>query len=288
MKSIQVNNYTFHFEEQGSGSPVIFVHGTINDLRTWENQVAPFAQRYQVISYSRRYHYPNETSGNISDYTVSLHANDLIDFIKTLDRGPVNLVTASYGGYAGLLAAIQRPDLVKSLVMGEPPVIALLVSDVDNPLQLVSLLIKDFPTGKSFIRFGIKGLNPAKKEASKGNLKDAVRLFADGVLGEGNFEQLPEEVKRSLLDNAPALKAELLGPGFPGEFPIEDARKLQIPVLFVNGGKSLKFFHTISEKLHKILPNSHQHLISDTTHQIHQENPEAYNKKVLEFLNTNN
>ena len=284
MKTIQINNYPFSYIEDGGGSPVIFIHGSISDYRTWENQMEPFAKQFHVIAYSRRYHYPYTSAEVGSNYTVQQHSNDLADFIKDLNLGAVNLIGSSYGAYAGLITAIKNPDLVKTLVLGEPPVIPLLVSDVDNPFQALSLIVRDFSTGKSFLKFGIKSMNPAKKQLGKGNIKEGVRLFANGVLGEGGYEQLPEDAKANILDNATALKAELLGPGFPDEFPKEEAINLQVPTLLVYAEKSPKFFHSISDKLFKLLPNGQQIFIADASHDMHEENPEAYNEKVLEFL----
>ncbi len=33
MESITVNDYNFHYTREGNGKPVIFVHGSLNDLR---------------------------------------------------------------------------------------------------------------------------------------------------------------------------------------------------------------------------------------------------------------
>jgi pimeloyl-ACP methyl ester carboxylesterase len=284
MEAIIVNDYKFNYTKEGNGKPVMFVHGSLNDLRSWENQTKYFSKQYNVITYSRRYHYPNKAKEPISDYSVSVHSNDLVELIKSMDLDQVNLVGSSYGAYVALMASMQIPDRVKSLVLGEPPVISFLVSDVDNKLQALSLLIKDFQTGKSFIKLGVKGLNPAKEQFQKGNLTEGVRLFVNGVIGEGAFEELPEMIKSNLMDNSIALKAEMLGPGFPQEFPNDKAEKLQVPVLLVYGEKSLKFFHTISDKLEKLLPKSHKLKVSNASHDIHQDNPEYYNTKVREFI----
>ena len=196
MASIQVNGGAFEWQEQGKGKPVLFVHGSVSDYRTWENQVAPFAKHYHVILYSRRYHYPNTWPGDGTDYTVTLHANDLEAVLKLLNLGPVNLVVSSYGAYISLLTALKNPGLVQSLVLGEPPILPLLISNPDNPLAVLSLLFRNFPAGKSFIKFGMKSMKPAQQAFRQGNLEAGVHLFANGVLGESGFEQLSLKKKR--------------------------------------------------------------------------------------------
>jgi non-heme chloroperoxidase len=283
MATISIKGVNFEYVEKGRGKPVILVHGGISDYRIWKGQMEPFAENYRVIAYSRRYHYPNKWEGNGSDYTVGLHAQDLAALIKALDLENVCLIGNSYGAYTSLMTAINNPDMVKALVLNEPPVLPLLVSNPDNPFQILSLFIKDFSTAKSFMNFGLKHMKPAMKELKNNHFEMGVRLFADGALGEGRYEKLPEDAKSTFMDNSAALKAELLGPGFP-PFPKEKARRLSLPILLVNGEKSPKFLLSISDLLLNILPNSKKVVIPNASHLTHGENPIFYNKAVLEFL----
>lgn len=287
MKTIQLNNYTFHYVEEGTGSPVVFVHGSISDYRGWGEQLSPFAKQFQVIAYSRRYHYPSNSDENGIEYTVPNHSRDLTAFIESLNLDDVNLVGSSYGAYASLLTAIKHPDKVRSLVLGEPPAIPLLISNPNNPFKILSLLLRDLPTGKSFLKFGMKAMFPAKKQLRKGNLEEGVRLFANGVLGPGGFEKLPEDRKIKLLDNAKALRAELLGPGFP-EFSKKDYSSLKVPALLVCGEKSPTFFRSISDKLYHLLPESEKVVIPGVSHNMHMVSPKIYNRKVMDFLKKHN
>jgi non-heme chloroperoxidase len=287
-KTIQINNHPFYYIERGKGNPVILIHGSLNDYRIWENQMGPLADKFRVIAYSRRFHFPDTSAEDFPAYTFTQHSDDLTDFCHKLDLQDVNLIGSSYGAYVGLLTAINNPGLVKTLVLGEPPVIPLLVSDPENPLQVLSLLLRDFSTGKNFIKFGVKAVEPAKKQLKKGNLKEGVRVFANGVLGKNGYEKLSEEDKKRIIDNAPALKAELLGPGFPATFPETEAKNLAIPVFLIYGEKSPVFFHTLSDKLLNILPDSRKSIIEGASHDMHLEKPEVYNQKVLDFLSDYN
>lgn len=283
MKTVQINSYDFHYIEEGAGNPVIFVHGSVSDQRTWENQIAPFARQFYTIAYSRRFHHPFDSEVDASNYTVLQHSRDLIAFIEALDLEPVHIVGSSYGAYTGLIAAMQRPDLVKTLVMGEPPIIPLLVPNMNNPFHILSLLVRDFSTGKSFLKFGMKAYSPAQKQLRKGNLEEGVRLFTNGVLGDGGFEKLSSMAQKGMVENGSALRAELLGPGF-SKFPKDKVSRLQIPALLAYGEKSPKFFHSISDILFQLLPDRQQVFVPDASHNIHAENPEVYNRKVLDFL----
>jgi non-heme chloroperoxidase len=89
-KRAQVDGAELHYFEFGEGEPVVFVHGSIGDYRTWGYQFEPFSASYKVISYSRRYHYPNAWTGDGSDYTTGLHTDDLAAFIKSIGLGPAH------------------------------------------------------------------------------------------------------------------------------------------------------------------------------------------------------
>jgi pimeloyl-ACP methyl ester carboxylesterase len=127
LKSVSVNGVNLAYVEQGSGEPIVFVHGSQGDYRSWRFQLEPFAEKYRVISYSRRYHYPNAWVGDGMDYTVSLHASDLIALIEALHLSPAYVVGNSFGAYTTLVAAIRRPDVMRKIVVGEPPILPWLI-----------------------------------------------------------------------------------------------------------------------------------------------------------------
>ena len=125
-KSVRVDDVSLHYIERGEGTPIVLVHGTLGDYRTWDGQLEAFAKRHRLISYSRRYHYPNEWPTEATDFSVTIHARDLAAFIGALKLPPVHLVGHSYGAFIAFLVARDHPQVVRSLTLGEPPVMPLL------------------------------------------------------------------------------------------------------------------------------------------------------------------
>ena len=105
LKSILVNDTTLHYIERGQGTPVVFVHGSLGDYRTWDGQIEAFSEKYRVISYSRRYRYPNEYPQDAVVFPRSDHVGDLKEFLDALDIRPVHLVGHSGGGAISLFVA---------------------------------------------------------------------------------------------------------------------------------------------------------------------------------------
>lgn len=110
MATINLDGVELEYIHQGEGAPLILVHRTLGDFRSWKLQTKPFAQKYRTIAYSRRYHYPNRCTGEETDYSAALHAEDLAKFINGLDLESAHIVGNSYGAYTALLLAMGYPD----------------------------------------------------------------------------------------------------------------------------------------------------------------------------------
>ncbi len=123
VKVVRVGNVELHYVERGNGVPVIFVHGSVDDYRSFESQLEPLSQRYRVISYSRRYNFPNATSIPSGSHSALVEAADLAILLQALGAYPAHVVGHSYGAYTALILAMNHPELVRSLVLAEPPLL---------------------------------------------------------------------------------------------------------------------------------------------------------------------
>ena len=219
MPIIKTNGTKLEFIEKGQGDPVIFVHGSVNDFRSWHLQMEPFSKHYKAISYSRRYHYPNASSGDRSDYSVDLHAADLASMIRDLGLQRSHIVGSSYGAYTALVLAAKNLELVRSLTLGEPPILPWL---------------KHINGGEALLAaFMMNVWEPVKISLQRGDIEVGVRTFINGVLGQGTFDKLPTQIRAAMMDNAQELKDETLSPGNFSEFSCEDAKKSGCPRSFL-------------------------------------------------------
>src|ERR1043166_2678976 len=142
-----------HYLEKGSGIPVVFVHGGLQDYRQWLPQLDRFARHYHVVTYSRRYNYPNTNRPITRDHSALADSHDLLDLIRVLGFSNVHLIGHSYGAYAALFAALDRPALERSLVLAEPPVHRWLMNDPENAHLFHELItsLRD-PVARAFER----------------------------------------------------------------------------------------------------------------------------------------
>ncbi len=281
MSNTQINDTRFEYFEAGSGEALVLIHGSASDHRTWQAQQEKFAERFRVITYSRRYHWPNKPIPTEADYSIAEHLDDLRALLHSLDAAPAHLVGHSYGAFLALLLAMESPALVRSLVLAEPPAITLFVSNQPKPLELLKLLVTRPRTAVAIIKLGALGLGPAAAAAGRDDMKDAMRLFGTAALGRAAYERLSEERRGQVRANL--FKAELLDSGFP-PLLAQPLRNIQAPTLLVTGQSSPLAFHRLADRLEELLPRTERVEIPDASHIMHEDNAAAYSDAVLQFL----
>ena len=143
IRSIEVNQTTLHYFECGKGEPLIFVHGALGDLHTFQPQAQTFATSFRIIAYSRRFFPPNAPPRETDVDPLSNHVGDLRALITQLKATPAHLVGNSYGAYVALALAVDHPELVRGLVLGEPPVWPLLPPKPVEELSHIAANTKD-------------------------------------------------------------------------------------------------------------------------------------------------
>jgi non-heme chloroperoxidase len=235
MPIIEVNGAGLEYSELGAGEPLVFVHGSLEDLRTWRLQMASFAQHYHVVAYSRRYHFPNTRFGNRPSYSAGLHAEDLAGLLERLDLAPAHLACSSFGGYVALCLAARRPALVRSLVLAEPPLMPWL-SNIPGGQPLADAFYAD-------------GWLPAQDAFRRGDPEAGVRSFLNAVMGREAFAHLSPSTRRALLDNAPAMQMESESADYFTPFTCDDAAAIDQPALLLEGELSPALFHLILDEL---------------------------------------
>ncbi len=216
-----MNDTELACQETGTGDPVVFVHGGASDLRTWSRQFPTFGESFRTIVYSRRFARPNAVIPDDADDPMQTHVDDLAALILTLDAAPAHVVGHSWGGFVALLLAIQRPDLLRRLVLIEPPVLTLLVDVPPKPGQIARLLLRDPAMAATIVRFGAKVIAPATKAFRKADDTAAIRALGQGILGKERFRALSDERFAQAWDNRAPDRAQLLGAGFPPLSPAD-------------------------------------------------------------------
>lgn len=281
MPRMKIRGASIEYVERGDGEPIVLVHGSLSDVRTWRVQLDDLSGRHRTIAYSRRYHWPNERIHDGADYNMDEHVDDLTALLRALDVVPSHLVAHSYGAFVALLLAIRSPDLVRTLVLAEPPAIRLFVSNQPTPKELLSLALRRPRTAVAILKFGLKGVAPAAAAARRDDVDAAVRSSGKAVLGPRFFSELSSSRLEQVRANF--IKAELLGSGF-APLRDDDVRGVRAPALLMSAQHSPALFHRLLDRLEELLPRTDRVEIPAASHIMHEDNPRAYGDAVLTFL----
>lgn len=284
MARMNLQTASLEYFESGSGQPVVLVHGSASDHRTWQKQMEAFAAKFRVVNYSRKYHWPNAPIVDGTEYSMSDQVNDLEQLIKSLDITRTHIVGHSYGAYLALMLAIKSPAVVRSLVLAEPPVIPLFTSFPPKPLEILRLLFTRPRTALPIIKFAATGLGPATSAAKMDNMEAAMTHFGKAVLGISAFNGLSQSRLEQVRINFS--KSELLSESYMTSLDEKDIGNIKARTLLVTGGKSPAFFHRLTDRLQELIPNTERVDIPNSSHIMHEDNAPAYNKSVLSFLQT--
>lgn len=280
---VDVNGVALAYREVGRGEPVVLVHGSASDMRTWRHQLPAIGAAYRAVAYSRRYARPNDPIPEGADDPMLPHVDDLVAFIDAVGAKPAHLVGHSWGGFVSLLAAIRYPGAVRRLVLMEPPVISLFVSTPPRPMELVRMLLRRPRTAVAIMKFGATAADPAMQAYRCGDDEAGFEIFARGVLGSDAFERLSPERKSQAWDNVAVDKAQLLGEGFPS-LRDDEVRGVTAPTLLLGGEKSPAFLHRLTDRLEELLPDVQRAVVPGASHIMHEDNAQAVNESVLGFL----
>jgi pimeloyl-ACP methyl ester carboxylesterase len=263
---IRANGLSFHYVDEGSGPPLVLVHGSIADYREWSKQMEPLSRRFRVIVYSRRYHWPNSSPGKDADATLDRQADDLAAIINALGIAPVHIVGHSYGGATALIVALRHPELVRTLVLAEPAVGGVLGAEGRE-----GALAEEG-----------RAVRAEMKEAfASGNPERIARTYSSRV-APGEFENASPDVRQMLMANIAAFELDFQSPR--PRFTCDDARQIGAPSLVVSGSRSAAGLQRISEVLAQCLKVGSLLKIPQATHWLQADHAQVFNNAVVDFL----
>ncbi len=268
--TIDLNGTTLSYVETGEGEPLVLVHGAGGDYRSWAPQLEGLGGQCRVISYSRRYHFPDTAEVPDATYTVALHVADLVAFLRGLRLGPVHLLGHSYGGVVAALTARDHPDLVRSLILSEPG---------------LGTVLADRPGGAEAIAEQHAAWTVVCAACEAGDWPRAIDLMAEAVNGPGGASRLTAAARMVLLSNARTLAPMLRGTAaHPVTFALADAEFIGVPALVIHGAETVPYYRMIAEEMACHLPQGRLAVIPDAAHSSSYHNPEAFNAAVATFL----
>ena len=268
MSSTQVNGISLWSETQGtSGSPVVMVHGSWGDHHNWDLVAPRLAETHIVLTYDRRGHSQSErptSQGSVHDDVA-----DLAALIEHAGVAPTHLVGNSFGACVCLRLAAERPELIRSLVVHEPPLVGLIAED-----PAMTTILQAFGERVGGVVECLKA----------GDMVEGARRFVEDVaFGPGAWDQLPPEARETFVANAPTFLDET---GDPEALTLDLAtlKSFDRPTLVSKGDSSPPMFSPIADRVAGAISTAHRHTFKGAGHVPHMTHPDDYVQSVSSFI----
>jgi len=267
MKSIAVDRYTMRYVEMGTGQPLVAIHGSLGDFRTWSSVMGPLSRGRRLIVPSLRRFFPEHWDGTGGGFTIAQHTADVAAFIEGLQLGPVDLMGHSRGGHIAFRVAHQRPDLIRRLVLVEPG------GELDASLM---------PQGEAAPTARVDSIIEAARLIEGGQVDIGLEGFVDRIYGKGVWARLPATTKQPLRDNAFTLIGQIHEDRRP--FGKADAEAIRSPTLLIGGGLTRGILASVLEILTATIPDARLEIIPNTSHSMFDQAPVRFSEIVSHFL----
>lgn len=256
------------YECVGEGPAVLFVHEFAGDMRSWEPQLRAFARRHRCIVFNARGYPPSTVPRSLQAYSQARAVQDMAAVLDAAGVDRAHVVGLSMGGFAALHFGLMFADRALSLTIAGAGYGALSADRL--AFQAASLA-----AAAQFESQGSGGYGPAYALG-------AARIPFLNKDGRG------WQAFAQALAGHDAVGAALTLRGVQARRPALDAMSgtlagMRVPALIIAGDED---DHSLQASLFlkRVLPASGLLVLPKTGHTINLEEPEAFNRAVLDFI----
>ncbi len=255
---IDVDNGKLYYEEAGSGDIIFLIHDGAIHCEIYNHQFLEFAKNYRVIRYDRRGY--GKSPEPEKEHSIIEDVNSLF---KTLNIEKAAVIGMSMGGGLAIDFALEYPDKVTSLI---------LVGAV------------------------VSGFSYSNHMYTRGGHMDPELYQHPDRLREYLFEKDPYEIYpenreakqyvKKLIDENPHninFDKHALNKG-PWRAALGFLNEIKASTLIIAGEYDIPDVHAHAGAIEAGIPNAKRIIIKNSGHLVPVEQPEEFNKRVLEFL----
>ena len=263
-----VDGVRLYYEEVGAGAPMIFVHEFAGEAASWAPQVRFFARRYRTIAYNARGYPPSDVPDDPAAYSQARAVDDIRGVLDHLKIAKAHVVGLSMGGYAALHFGLTYPERALSIMVGGAGYGS--KADEREGFKRDSQTIVD--------RFEREGMAQVANTYANGPTR--VQFLDKDPVGWKEFHELLE--RGSAKGHALTMRGVQMQR--PSVYELTDRMaKLEVPTLIMTGDEDEP---CLEPALHmkRTIPTAGLVVLPKSGHTINLEEPEAFNRAVLDFV----
>jgi len=268
MPKAAVEGVKLHYDEAGKGTPLVFVHEFAGDAQSWRLQTAFFARRYRTLAFNARGYPPSDVPEDPDAYSQQQAADDIKGLLDALGIARAHVCGLSMGGLATLHFGLCYPDRAISLVVAGAGYGS---DDPEGNRKDVEQVARRFET---------EGMEKTGEFYAHGPSR--VQLLEKDPVGWQEFHD------RLCAGSAKGHALTMRGVQMrrPTIYSLEERlTKLEVPTLIVTGDEDEPCLEPALFMKRKI-PLAALVVLPKSGHAVNLEEPEAFNRAVLDFLTT--
>ena len=259
--AVSVNNFDLFYDDLGEGNvPVIFVHGFPFDKSMWQGQLDFLQSAYRVIAFDIRGF--GKSTDEDSSLSIDLFADDLIAFMDQLNIEKAVICGLSMGGYITLNAYQRFTDRFEALILADTQCIADTAEAKEKRYKTISKIeangVTDF--NENFIKSVFHEDSFTNKKEVVEELRNLVYANSKNSIQEGLKALAERSETCSTLD------------------------KITIPTLIICGKEDSVTSLAQSAAMKESISGATLEVIENAGHVSNLEQPDEFNKHLLDFL----
>ncbi len=245
---------------EGSGQPLLILHGFLGMSDNWKSLATQFAAHFQVHTLDLRNH---GRSLHSSEFSYAIMAQDVFEYCQAHELSSIHIIGHSMGGKVAMTLATTHPQLISRLI----------VADIGP---------KFYPEHHQLILAGLNAINFSKKP-SRGDAEAILEKFIADIgtrqfLLKNLYWKEPGQLAFRFNLDAFNQNLDQIGQALP------DNAQFSQPTLFIRGGNSNYILDTDFNAIKHHFPLATIQTIAETGHWLHAENPTVFYNVVVSFL----
>jgi 3-oxoadipate enol-lactonase len=258
---VRLNGFNMHYEDHGTGIPLLFLHGFLLSGAMWEPQVAALSDIARVLTPDLRGHGASDAPPGA--YSMDLLAEDCHSLLNALGiQPPVVLCGLSMGGYTSFAYYRRYPHEVAAMILT-----ATRASD-------------DSPEAKA-------KRDEAIRIAEQVGPSAVVDIWLSKMMSPKTYANNPALVERwrEIMERTPVtgIVGALMGMrDRPDSRPL--LNQIKVPTLIIHGADDQLIPIQEAEAMHKGIVGSQMEVLPDAGHMPNLEQAELFNRLVCDFL----
>jgi pimeloyl-ACP methyl ester carboxylesterase len=273
------SGFDMHYVDEGSGEPVVMVHGDPTWGYLYRNFIPPLSRHYRCVVPDQMGMGKSAVPQDRERYRLEQHRDDLEALLLHLDLHDITLVLHDWGGPVGLGFATRHPERIKRLVLMNTWVFA---PWPGGPFPRLLALIRS-ERGEAFVLQKNGYLEPA-------------------LLGTTHHsEKLTKTVMEAYRAPFPTPESRLAMLCWSRDIPVQETdvsytemKRIEqglaqfngIPILLVWGMQDPVLSASVLHRWQQVYPRATTYELEDASHFLQEDAPERIVKRIETFLET--